>query len=336
MASAPTITVFGATGFLGRAFLRSLTRASVPTGTKLRLVSRGKTSRRYKIPIPYPPTTEHVECDITSRVSVQNALAGTTHAVNLVGILHETPGTPSTFNAVQAETPALMSEAAIQHGVKSFVQVSAIGADSSSSSEYARTKKAGEDAFIPLAQSTDCNVTILRPSIVFGPEDSFFNRFNAISQISPVLPLVGGGRTLFQPVHVDDVAQAILKSLRLDIEIQAEPTTKENSSTAKFNQSELYELGGDTVLTFRQLMELLLQVTGKKRALVPLPFGVARVQGLLFETAHRMIPAFSPLLTRDQVTLLERDNVVSPGAKTLKDLGVIAQPCNEMTVSYLR
>lgn len=336
MASAPTITIFGATGFLGRAFLRSLTRASVPTGTKLRLVSRGKTSRRYKIPIPYPPTTEHVECDITSRVSVQNALAGTTHAVNLVGILYETPGTSSTFSAVQAEAPALMSEAAIKNGVKSFVHVSAIGADSNSASEYARTKKAGEDAFVPLAQSTDCAVTILRPSIVFGPEDSFFNKFNAISRISPVLPLVGGGGTLFQPVHVDDVAQAIVKSLRLGIGAEAEPSTQENSTPAESNQSTLYELGGGTVLTFRQIMELLLQVTGKRRALVPLPFSAARAQGLLFEAAHRMVPAFSPLLTRDQVTLLERDNVVSLGAKTLKDLGIYAQPCNEVTVSYLR
>lgn len=333
MASPPTITVFGATGFLGRAFLRSLTRQGVPTGTKLRLASRGKSSRRYKTPIPFPPTAEHVDCDIASKVSVQNALAGATHAVNLVGILHETPGTTSTFATVQAEAPALMNEAAIQHGVKSFVHISAIGADSHSGSEYARTKKAGEDAFIPLSQSGDCNVTILRPSIVFGPEDSFFNRFNSIARISPVLPLVGGGETLFQPVHVDDVAQAIVKSLGLKTEVQEESEPKETRTPS---QSALYELGGETVLSFKQLMELLLRVTGKKRALVPLPFSVAHAQGLLFETTHRLIPAFSPLLTRDQVTLLRRDNVVSPTAKNLKDLGIYPQPCNETTVSYLQ
>lgn len=344
MAAAPTITVFGGTGFLGRAFLRSLTRTGVPSGTTIRLASRRKTERKYRSPIPCPPNTEFVQCDITSRESVHNALVGATHVVNLVGILHETPGTSSTFASVQAEAPAFMNDAAIYHGVRRFVHVSAIGADEQSESEYARTKKAGEDALTPLSQSDRCSVTILRPSIVFGPEDSFFNRFNAIARFSPMLPLIGGGGTLFQPVHVDDVANAIVKSLA--------PSPNEMSTSSSINEtkpgekfvseanpsviSNLYELGGSSVLSFKQLMELLLRVSGKKRALVPLPFSVARTQGLLFETTHKIVPAFAPLLTRDQVTLLQRDNIVSATAKAFKHLGIEARPCNEETVSYLR
>lgn len=364
MAVSPTITIFGSTGFLGRALLRSLTRSSLPSNTTFRLMSRNPT-RKSAHPIPLLPNAQLMSCDVTNEAEVESAVAGSTHVVNLVGILYETPGTKSTFSAIQAEAPALMAQAAARSGVRNFVHVSAIGANSASASAYARTKAVGERGVATLA-GTDpsVDVSILRPSIIFGPDDSFFNRFDSMARLSPALPLVGGGSTRFQPVHVDDVAQAILTAMRLTkdtdgadigntsskssesdknkpetqrmqppIDAYSNSTVREGSNPP--GRTHIYELGGPTILSFKELMELLMRVTNRRRLLVPIPFPVAHIQGGLFETTHRLLPSVPPMLTRDQVTLLKSDNIVSAGARTFADLGLAARPCNEANLSYL-
>lgn len=322
--------------------------------------------------VPTAMGTQMVQCDVTQPAAVASAIDGSTHVVNLVGILHETPGTSSTFNAIQAEAPSTMARFASRSGVRNFVHVSAIGADATSDSPYARTKAIGEERVSMLAEDPETDVTILRPSIVFGPEDAFFNRFDAMAKVSPALPLVGGGETRFQPVHVDDVAQAIVTSLKLNSAADRVPVADEasirankgrpsdaeavdngggaanmkdngvnegirsQSTTSSPRQARIYELGGASVLSFKELMQLLLRVTNRQRVLLPVPFPVAHVQGGLFEAVHRIVPQVAPMLTRDQVTLLKRDNVVSVGARTFADLGLTSRPCDEVNLAYLR
>lgn len=374
MSPPPVITILGASGFLGRNLLRHLRTLPFPEGTTLRLASRSAPP-----PPPQPPTSSLIElpisCDITSPHDLNTVLQGATHAVNLVGILHQTPPR-TTFQSIQAQAPAHIAEAISNTDISTLVHVSAIGADSSSASAYAQTKAAGEKAVSTLVHH-DVDVTILRPSIVFGPDDAFFNRFATIARFSPFLPLVGGGHTRFQPVHVDDVAHAISLSLGLPYTHATSDTTTNTSashaaSTTHINKSSstfdtsttsnhshsptptpqpvkqpvnasstarkvsMYELGGASVHTFRGLMELLFQATGQRRALLPMPFFVASAQGMLFETLHAVVPAVPPMLTRDQVTLLRRDNVVTPGAATLADLGITPQPCDLETIAYAK
>ena len=189
-----------------------------------------------------------------------------------------------------------------------MVQVSAIGADSESDSVYAQTKAEGEKR----VRAAFPAVTILRPSIVFGPEDDFFNRFAALARLAPALPLVGGGKTRFQPVFVGDVAAAIAAALQ--------------SEAAR---GRTYELGGPTIYSFRQLLELMLRETGRKRVLLPLPFGIASFLSFFLQLAPK------PQLTPDQVKLLKRDNVVSPTALTLADLGITPTSVEVEVPAYL-
>ena len=194
-----------------------------------------------------------------------------------------------------------------------MVHVSAIGADENSPSDYARAKAAGEKAVLAAAPTA----TILRPSVVFGPEDQFTNRFAALAQISPVLPLIGGGVTKLQPVYVSDVATAVAGAV-----------------DGKTKQGAIYELGGPEVLTMREIMEIILRITGRRRMLVSLPFGLAKLQALLLQFAP------GPLkLTPDQVVLLQSDNVVSPAAKaaelTLKGLGIAPDSLEAIAPQYL-
>jgi NADH dehydrogenase len=213
--------------------------------------------------------------------------------VNLVGILAESG--KQTFEDVQHQGAARVAQAAAAAGIARFVQMSAIGADENGESAYARTKGLGERAVLDALPQA----TILRPSVVFGPEDGFFNRFAAMARLSPALPLIGGGHTRFQPVYVGDVADAAVVAL------------DDEGARGK-----TYELGGPHVYTFRRLMEILLQTIRRKRFLVPIPWSVAYVQGSVLQN----LPG-APL-TRDQVKLLESDNVVSEGTLTLADLGI--------------
>jgi uncharacterized protein YbjT (DUF2867 family) len=233
-------------------------------------------------------------------------VANNAAVVNLVGILHETGA--QRFDMVHHIGPARLARLAREAGVERFVHISAIGADPRSTSVYARTKAAGEGA----VRDAFPTATILRPSIVFGPEDQFFNRFAALAMISPVLPLIGGGETRFQPVYVGDVADAVVRCI-------------EDSSTA----GRTYELGGPRVYTFRALIELLLAEIRRKRLLLDIPFGLAAFQARLMS----LLP--SPPLTPDQVELLKRDNVVSSGALTLAALDIAPTPVEAILPSYL-
>jgi NADH dehydrogenase len=220
--------------------------------------------------------------------------------INLVGIL--SPSGKQTFKAVQDEGARHVAEAARTAGAKAFLQMSAIGADADSPSAYARTKALGEAAVREVIPSA----VILRPSVVFGPEDDFFNRFAALARISPVLPLVGGGKTKFQPVFAGDVAKAAIAAL-----------------SGRAQAGTTYELGGPEILTMKEVMERVLSYTMRKRRFVTLPFPLAKLQGAILQ----ILP--NPPLTLDQVRLLEKDNVVSEAARredrTLEGLG-IAEP----------
>jgi len=204
--------------------------------------------------------------------------------------------------------PARLARFAREAGVDRFVHISAIGADPRSSSAYARTKAAGEQA----VRDAFPTVTILRPSVVFGPEDQFFNRFASMAMFSPVLPLIGGGETRFQPVYVGDVADAVVTCL-------------EDPATA----GRIYELGGPKIYTFRQALELVLSEIRRKRPFVDLPFGLAALQARLMA----ILP--SPPLTPDQVELLKSDNIVSSGALTLASLGLTPTPAEVVLPTYL-
>jgi NADH dehydrogenase len=226
--------------------------------------------------------------------------------VNFVGILHESGG--QRFDMVHHVGPAHLARLAREAGVGRFVHLSAIGADPRSSSAYARTKAAGEQA----VRDAFPTATILRPSVVFGPEDQFFNRLAAVAMVSPVLPLIGGGETRFQPVYVGDVADAVVRCID-------DPTTAGRT----------YELGGPKVYSLRALTELLLAEIHRKRYLIDLPFGLASLQARLMS----LLP--NPPLTPDQVEMLKRDNVVSSGALTLATLGIEPTAVEAILPGYL-
>jgi NADH dehydrogenase len=233
-------------------------------------------------------------------------LAGSGAVVNCVGILRES-GSQS-FERVHHTGPARLARLARDAGAERLVHISAIGADPRSASAYARTKAAGEAA----VRDAFPTVTILRPSIVFGPEDQFFNRFAAMAVMLPALPLIGGGETRFQPVYVGDVADAVVRCL-------------DDPATA----GRTYELGGPKIYSFRELLELLLREIRRKRWFIDLPFGVAELQARLMS----ILP--NPPLTPDQVQLLKGDNIVSPGALTLSSLGITPTPVEAILPTYL-
>jgi uncharacterized protein YbjT (DUF2867 family) len=309
------VTVFGGSGFIGRHLVRALARR----GYRVRAAVRRPDLALFLQPLGNVGQVVPVQANLRYAESVRRAVEGADAVVNLVGILAEDGR--QTFDAVQADGARAVAEAAAAAGITRLVQMSAIGADANSESLYARSKAEGEAAALAAVPGA----VVVRPSIVFGPEDSFFNRFASLARMSPVLPLIGGGETRFQPVFVGDVAEAIARGV--DGTIQG---------------GVAYELGGPEVKTFRALMEYVLAVTGRRRLLVPLPFGVARLQagvleGLKYATFGLLPEEF--LLTRDQVTLLEQDNVVSSAAKaegcTLEGIGIAPESIEAVVPSYL-
>jgi uncharacterized protein YbjT (DUF2867 family) len=239
-------------------------------------------------------------------------IRGADAVVNCVGILNRSG--KNTFDAVQAEGAGRIARSAAAEGVGRLVHVSAIGADAGSDSDYARSKGKGEAAVLAAFPTA----VILRPSIIFGTEDGFFNRFAAMSRMGPILPVVGAA-TKFQPVHVDDVAQAAVKAVLG----QAEPG--------------IYELGGPEVDTFRGLMRRMLHLVKRRRAVVNVPFGVARVMGFGFDMLQAVTLGLieNKMITRDQVRNLARDNVVAPGARGLSDLGITPTAMEAVLPEYL-
>lgn len=299
---APRVAVFGGSGFLGRYLVRRL----AADGSVVRVAVRDPVHAAFLKTAGDVGQIVPMRCNVRDDDTVAAAVAGADIVINLVGILYEWGR--QRFTAVQAEGPGRIARACAAAGVSRLVHVSALGADPNGAAQYARTKAEGEAA----ARAGFPGTTIVRPSILIGPEDEFFNRFARLALISPVLPLIGGGRTRFQPAYVGDVADAIMAIVR-------EPATAGMT----------YELGGPRVYTFRELMELMLKSIGRRRCLVSVPFGLAEFNGAFLQ----LLPA--PLLTRDQVKLLESDNVVSGTAPGFAELGIRPQPIEGILPTYL-
>jgi len=297
------VTVFGGSGFLGRYVVRRL----AAEGARVRVVCRYPHKAMHLKPIGEVGQITLERGNVTKLDDLSPYLEGSRHVVNLIGILFEKGD--QRFDAVQAETPARIAQTAAGAGVERMVQLSAIGADRESPAAYGRTKAAGEDA----VREAFPDATILRPSVVFGPEDDFFNRFGQMAQMSPFLPLIDGGDTRFQPVYVDDVARAAILGL-----------------THKETAGRTYELGGPDVYTFRELLEYLLEVLHRRRLLLSLPANIAKVQARFME----LLP--KPPLTRDQIALLASDNVVSPDALGFAELGIEPTPLEIIVPSYVQ
>jgi NADH dehydrogenase len=295
-------TVFGGSGFIGRHLIKRLAK----TGTIIRVATRHPSNANFLRTNGAVGQIIPIATNIHDDASVAAAVRDADIVINLIGILYESG--VNTFSGTQGDAPGRIARAAKAAGVQRFIQMSAIGADAGSTSEYARSKAAGEQAVLKAFPEA----TILRPSVVFGPEDGFFNRFGAMARISPVLPLIGGGHTKFQPVYVGDVADAVMKAL-------------ENPAAP----GKTYELGGPRVYSFREILELVLAETRRKRFMVTVPWSVAEFQGKILGKLPK------PLLTLDQVELLKRDNVVAPGAATLNDLGIAPTAAEVIVPTYL-
>ena len=306
------VTVFGGSGFIGAQAVRQLAKA----GWRIRVAVRNP-AQAYAMRLHGDVgQIDIVQANIRNLPSLRRALAGATASVNLVGVLRETGR--QKFEALQAQGAANVAQAARAEGVTRLLQMSAIGADAHSQSRYARTKAEGEAA----VRAVYPDAVVLRPSIVFGPEDDFFNRFAAMAQISPALPLIGGGETRFQPVFVGDVGKAIASVV-----------------TAPQTAGQTYELGGPAAFTFRQLMEMMLAEIGKRRFLAPLPWPAAGLLASLGDAANG-VAGFAGLslptpVTADQVILLKTDNVVSGACPGLTDLGITPTTLESVLPSYL-
>ena len=289
--------VFGGSGFIGRNVVRELAKR----GWRVRVAVRRPHHALFLRPMGAVGQIQLAQANVRYRGSIAEALKGADAVVNLVGLLHQEGD--QKFDTVQAGGAAAIAQLAAAEGVTNFVHVSAIGADADSDSLYARSKGLGEKA----VRDSMPSATIIRPSVVFGTEDKFFNKFAAmLSMTPPFLPvpiLFGGGQTKFQPVYVDDVADAICGAL-------------ETPAAA----GRTYEIGGPRVYTFKELLELVLKETGRKRILLPVPFALAPVIGFAGEMVG-LAPFFEPPVTRDQIRLMKHDNVVGAGGETVGVIG---------------
>ena len=282
-------TIFGGSGFIGRHLIRRLTKKDY----RIIVATRSPHLIGYLKPLGGSGEVELVKVDIYDLKDIKNVVQNSSIVINLVGILHETR--KQKFNYIHSEFPNLLSNVCNQFNIQKMVHLSALGIKKDHTSKYMQSKFHGEQHI----QNNFKSSIILRPSLIFGPEDKFFNTFASLAQFFPALPLIGGGANRFEPVFVEDVADAIVRVLEL------------NNSNPK-----IYELGGPKNYSFKELMEILLFEIRKKRFLVSIPFGFAKFQSYFLQ----MMP--NPLITPDQVELLKYDNVVSGEHSTLKDLGI--------------
>ena len=301
MATRSVATVFGGSGFIGRYVVKRL----AAQGHIVRVAGRNTEAAKPLMTMGRVGQVVPLYVSLGNQAAVERAVEGADMVVNLVGILAEQRA--GDFQRIQADGPAQIARAAAAAGVVRMVQVSAIGADASSPSMYARTKAAGEAG----VRASLPGATILRPSLVFGAEDQFFNRFGAMAMTLPVMPVIQGD-SKFQPVYVGDVADAVVAGLM-------RPDTV----------GQIYELGGPRVWTFRELLAWILHETRRNRPLIDIPMGLARIQARLGE----LLP--SKPLTRDQLLMLGRDNVVSAGMRGLSDLGITPTPVELIVPGYL-
>ena len=296
------IAIFGAGGFFGKHLMRQLTKLDY----RVKVATRNPYLKGYLKPLGNPGQIELFKTNIFNSEDVKQVLKNCDLAINLVGILYETR--KQKFNQVHAKFPYLLSNLCNEIGVKNLVHISALGVREGHISKYMQSKLEGEKNIQKVFKPS----VILRPSLVFGPEDKFFNVFASIAQFSPALPLIGWGKTKFSPIYVGDVAKAIVKTLKL-----------ENS------KPKIYELGGPKNYSFKELMEILLEEIKKKRFLIPIPFSVAKLQSYFLQ----MMP--NPLLTSDQVDMLKYNNIVSGEYPTLEDLGIRGKTIQSILPKYI-
>ncbi|AGG72910.1 complex I NDUFA9 subunit family protein [Sinorhizobium meliloti] len=303
----PLVTIFGGSGFVGRHVVRALAKR----GYRIRVAVRRPDLAGHLQPLGNVGQISFVQANLRYRRSVDRAVDGADHVINCVGVLFESGR--NTFEAVQDFGARAVAEAARATGA-TLTHISAIGADANSESSYARTKGRAEAAILETLPAA----VILRPSIIFGPEDGFFNKFAEMARFSPVLPLIGGGNTRFQPVYVTDVAEAVARSV-----------------DGTLTGGTIYELGGPQVLSFRECLDIMLKTIDRKRSFVSLPFGIASLMG----SVASLVPFITPPLTADQVVLLKLDNVVSAKAeaegRTLAGIGIEPTMLESILPTYL-
>ena len=296
------IALFGAGGFLGKHLMRELTKLDY----RVKVATRNPYLKGYLKPLGNPGQIELFKTNIFDVEDIKKVLNNCHLVINLVGVLYETQ--KQKFNHIHAKFPYLLSNLCKEFGIKNLVHVSALGVKENHISKYMQSKLQGEknirDTFKPSV--------ILRPSVIFGPSDKFFTTFASIAQFSPVLPLIGGGKTKFAPIYCGDVCKAIVKALDL------------NNSEPK-----IYELGGPENYSFKELMKILLTEIKKKRFLMPIPFSVAKFQSYFLQ----MLP--NPILTSDQVEILKYNNIVSGDYPTLKDLGITGTNVQNILPEYI-
>ncbi|MCA3559593.1 MAG: complex I NDUFA9 subunit family protein [Aestuariivirga sp.] len=300
------ITIIGGSGFVGRHIVRALARR----GYRIRVACRRPDLAGHLQPLGNTGQIMAVQANVRFPASLDAACRGAYAVINLTGVLYSSGA--QSFDAVHVSGAEASAKAAKAAGARVFIQMSAIGADAASSAAYARSKAEGER----LARANFPGAIVLRPSIVFGPEDGFFNRFADMARFSPFLPLIGGGETKFQPVFAGDVGEAVARLV-----------------DAGEADGKTYELGGPEQFSFKQLMQFTLDTIGRKRLLLPLPWGMAKVQAAVMG----LLP--NPMLTTDQVEMLRHDNVVSGEAlreqRTLEGLGITPQGIEGIVPGYL-
>jgi len=301
------VTVFGGSGFIGSQVVRALAKQ----GRRVRVAVRQPHLAHTMRLMGDVGQIEVVQANVRDEASVRRALTGARGAINLVGVLYETGR--QKFDAIHVDGARNIAAAARDLGVERLVHLSALGADEGSASKYARSKAAGEAA----VRAAFPEAVIIRPSVVFGQGDGFFNKFAEMAVISPVLPLIGGGATRFQPVFLGDVAKAISRA-----------------AGEAGHAGATYELGGPAVYSFREVLELILKETERRRILLPLPFPVARLIGSLCAPLAFFTPV-APPLTSDQVELLKIDNVVSGALPGLEALGITPTTVEAILPTYL-
>jgi len=296
------IAIFGAGGFIGKHLIRQLTKLDY----RIKVATRNPYLKGYLKPLGNPGQIELFKTNIFNSEEIKQVLKNCDYTINLVGILHET--SKQKFTKIHANFPYLLSNLCNEFEVKKLIHISALGVQKKHESKYIQSKLEGEKNIQDIFKSS----IILRPSVVFGPGDKFFNMFASFAQFSPILPLIGGGKTKFAPIYVGDVAKAIVRTLEI------------NNTEKK-----IYELGGPKNYTFKQLMEILLLTIKKKRLLVPIPWGLAKFQSYFLQ----MMP--NPLLTPDQIKILKYNNIVSGEHPTLQDLGISGKNIDEILPKYI-
>lgn len=295
------VTIFGGTGFVGRYIVAQIAK----TGARIRVITRHPEAAYFLRPNGVVGQIVPEFCDYKDQKNIAHAIRGSSIVINCLGILFEK--NKGDFERIHTHIPQMIAQSCAQQDNTRFIHISALGVDRAQSL-YAKTKFAGEQEILKACPQA----TLLRPSVVFGSEDKFFNMFAKLALFAPALPLIGGGKTLFQPVYVADIADAVMACI-------AQPSTC----------ATIYELGGPDIVSFRDIYQKLFEFTGRKRMLVSLPWGVANIQ------AHILNLLPTPLLTPDQVISLKTDNIVQENAKTFANLGITPRSMDSILPTYL-